>query len=69
MPHNPLEIGARGLINPRNRGNITWLCSLARDRKVKSVTSTLSQLALLDFYCILVARRRLDPCQPAETVT
>ena len=58
--HTTLEIGARGLINPRNRGNISWLCSLARERKIKRVTSNLSKLALLGSYCIWVARRSQD---------
>ena len=58
--HTTLEIGARGLINPRNRGNIAWLCSLAREGKVKRVTSTLSRLALLGSYSIWVARRSQD---------
>ena len=58
--HTTLEIGARGLINPRNRGNISWLCSLARERKIKRVTSNLSKLALLGSYCICVARRSQD---------
>ena len=48
--HTTLEIGARGFINPRNRGNIAWLCSLARERKVKRVTSPLSKQALLGSY-------------------
>ena len=58
--HTTLEIGARGLINPRNRGNISWLCSLARERKIKRVISNLSKLALLGSYCIWVAKRSQD---------
>ena len=58
--HTTLEIGARGLITPRNRSNIAWLCSLAREGKVKRVTSTLSKLALLGSYSIWVARRSQD---------
>ena len=58
--HTTLEIGARGLINPRNKSNITWFCSLARERKVKRVTFILSKLALLGSSCIWVARRSQD---------
>ena len=58
--HTTLEIGARGLINQRNKTTITWLCSLARERRIQRVTSTLSKLALLGSYCIWVARRSKD---------
>ena len=58
--HTTLEIGARGLINARNRSTIAWLCSLARERKIKRVASTLSKLALLGYYSIWVARRSQD---------
>lgn len=58
--HTTLEIGARGLINQRNKTTITWLCSLAKERRIQRVTSTLSKLALLGSYCIWVARRSKD---------
>ena len=58
--HTTLEIGARGLINQRNKSTITWLCSLAKERKIKKVISTCSKLALLGSYSIWVARRSQD---------
>ena len=58
--HTTLEIRARGLINARNRSNIAWLCALARERRIKRVTSTLSKLALLGSYSIWVARLSLE---------
>ena len=33
--NTPLEIGARGLITQQNRSTFTWLCSRAKERKVK----------------------------------
>ena len=58
--HTTLEIRARGLINICNKSPITWLCFLAREKKIKRVTSTLKKLAPLGSYSILVARRSQD---------
>ena len=58
--HTTLEIGARRLITERNKSNLTWLCSLAKERKISKVVSTCSKLALLGSYSIWVARRSQD---------
>ena len=58
--NTPLEIGARGLITQRNRSTLTWLCSRAKERKVKRFISTCSKLALLGSYSVWVARRSKD---------
>ena len=58
--HTTLEVGVRGHINPRNQSTLTWLCSLARERKISKFISTTSKLALLGSYSIWVARRSPD---------
>ena len=46
----PLEINARCLINRHKKSTLTWLCSRAKERKVKRFMSTCSKLALLGSY-------------------
>ena len=58
--HTTLEVGVRGHINPRNKSTLTWLCSLARERKTSKFISTVSKLALLGSYSVWVARRSPD---------
>ena len=38
----PLQVGVRGHINPRNQSTLTWLCSMAKEKKVRKGISTIS---------------------------
>ena len=58
--HTTLEVGVRGHITPRNKSTLTWLCSLAKDKKVSKFVSTTSKLALLGSYSVWAARRSPD---------
>ena len=51
-----LEVGARGYINPRNRGTLTFLCQLSGVKKLQSVFRNCSKLALLGSKAIFSAR-------------
>jgi hypothetical protein len=55
-----LEIGARGFIDSRNRGTLTFLCHLAGFRRVRQVQQTCSKLAMLGSKVIFNARNSLD---------
>ena len=52
----PLEIGARGFINNKNRGVLTHLCHITNIRKVREIQKVCSKLALLGTYTIYCAR-------------
>ena len=56
----PLEVGARGYINPRNKGVITHLCQMMKIKKVSQVLKNCSKLALLGSYVIWNARHSQD---------
>ena len=50
----------RGHISQRNKSTLTWLCSIAKEKKVSKFISTTSKLALLGSYTVWVARRSPD---------
>ena len=56
----PLEVGARGLINNRNKGVFTHLCNMMKIRNVSQVLKNCSKLALLGSYVIWNARHSQD---------
>ena len=56
----PLEVGARGFINNRNRGVISHICKIMNIRKVSQVFKNCSKLALLGSYVIWNARHSQD---------
>ena len=56
----PLEVGARGFINNRNRGVISPICKIMNIRKVSQVFKNCSKLALLGSYVIWNARHSQD---------
>ena len=58
--HTTLEVGVRGHITPRNKSTLTWLCSLAKEKKGSRFITTTSKLALLGSYSVWVARRSPD---------
>ena len=45
--HYSLEIGMHGLVTRQNKGTITHLCNLVKERKIMKIISTLSKLTLL----------------------
>ena len=56
----PLEVGARGFINNRNRSVISHICKIMNIRKVSQVFKNCSKLALLGSYVIWNARHSQD---------
>ena len=59
--HNiPLEVGARGFINTRNKGVISHICKIMNIKKVSQVLKNCSKLALLGSYVIWNARHSQD---------
>ena len=53
----PFEVGARGVINSRNFGVLTSLCSMFGIRGLAKLRRTVGKIALLGSYRIWLARR------------
>ena len=53
----PLEVGARGFINSRNKGVLAVISSLCKVKDYKKFISTISKISLIGSYKVLLARR------------
>ena len=56
----PLEIGARGFINKRNKGLLAHLCTIMKIRKITDISRKCSKLSMLGSYTIWNARHSND---------
>ena len=54
--NTPLEVGARGYINPRNMAVLATIASICKVRKYKKLCQTLGKIALVASYKIWLAR-------------
>ena len=57
VSNTPLEIGARGYINPRNMTVLASVLSLCRVKNFKKFTRTLGKISLIGSYKVWLARR------------
>ena len=53
----PLEVGARGYINPRNMAVLASISSVCKVRDFKKFARTLGKVSLLGSYRVWLARR------------
>ena len=58
--NTPLEVGARGYINPRNMAVLATIAAMCKVRKYKKFCQTLGKISLLGSYRIWLARRSND---------
>ena len=57
ISNTPLEIGARGYINPRNMTVLASVSSMCRVKSFKKFTRTLGNISLIGSYKVWLARR------------
>ena len=57
VSNNPLDVGARGFINPWNMAVLATLSSLCRVKDFKKFTRTLGKISLLGSYKVWLASR------------
>ena len=53
----PLEVGARGFINDRNKGVLAAISSLCKVKDYKKLVSTTRKLSLIGCYKVWLARK------------
>ena len=59
--HNmPLEVGARGYINPRNMSVLATVAKVCKVRNFKKMCQTVGKISLIASYKIWLARRSSD---------
>ena len=57
MLNMPLEVGARGFFNSRNKGVLAVISSLCKIKDYKKFVSTISKISLIGSYKVWLARR------------